>query len=526
MKIRRMIGIPVLSLTAVFFLSACGGGGGGGGTAPSAPTVTTSKTNTPGIDTAEINGNVNPNGLAATAWFEYGPDPTLTNPAKTDNQAMGSGKAPASIHATLAGLEAGTTCYYRVAASNSAGTAKGAIERLDTLSNPPTVETTTFGPGIDNAVVNGSVNPNGLATTAWFEFAQDPDSSLANPTTTDNQAIGSGKAPITISETLSSLNTTTKYWWRAAASNAAGTSKGEIKSFTTTPTPPPIANPGLNQSVFMGDSVTLDGSGSSDGGHGGTITSYQWTQTAGTSVTLSNATAPTPTFTAPPDVPKPNEVLTFQLTVTSSRGPVATDDVDITVKWGVSDDFSTDTTGDYPVEFITGTGTLTYDSAGQRARVTTGDDDVIAFSQVLPESDAGVFSFDFAPILSHPTHAGIWVRIYQIPLSDNTFYQISNFDWSTFGATFRENEPDLAAFRKFVNGVEVEKVDFDTSYLQDQDEPYHIKITFGPAGTTMVAFSSEPITLSGTGGSAIGKFEIVTGQQDAYYDNIRLEAAP
>jgi len=516
MKIHRMIGIPILTLTAVFFLSACGGGGGGSAP-PSAPTVTTSKMNTPGIDTAEINGNVNPNGLAATAWFEYGPDPSLSNPTKTDNQAMGSGKAPASINATLAGLEAGTTYYYRVAASNSAGTAKGAIESLATLSNPPTVITTTFGPGIDNAVVNGSVNPNGLATTAWFEYGLDN-----TPSTFDNtagQLIGSGKLAVPTTATLTSLNTTTTYYWRAAASNAAGTSKGEIKSFTTTPIPPPIADPGLPQSVFMGQFVTLDGSGSTPGWAGGTITSYEWTQTAGTPVTLSDNTAATPTFTAPSDVPKPNEVLTFQLTVTSSDGS-ASDSVDITVNWGVSDDFSTDTTGDYPVVIVRGTGTLTYDSAGQRALVTTGDDDVIAFNQVLPESDAGVFSFDFSPILSHPSHAGIWVSLCETPLTDNTCYVISNFDWSTFGAT--PTEPDLAAFRKFVNGVEVEKVAFDTSYLQG--ETYPIKITFGPAGTTMVAFG-KTIDLSGTS-STIGKFEIATGQQDAYYDNIRLEAAP
>jgi hypothetical protein len=475
--------------------------------------------NTPGIDTAEINGNVNPNGMAATAWFEYGPDPSLSNPTKTDNQAMGSGKAPASIHATLAGLEAGTTYYYRVAASNSAGTARGAIESLATLSDPPTVITTTFGPGIDNAVVNGSVNPNGLATTAWFEYGQ--DNSLSTFENTAGQLIGSGKLAVPTTATLTSLDETTTYYFRAAASNAAGTSKGEIKSFTTTPTPPPIANPGLNQSVFMGDSVTLDGSGSTPGWAGGTITSYEWTQTAGTSVTLSNAAAPSPSFTAPSDVPMPNEVLTFQLTVTSPDGS-ASDSVDITVNWGVSDDFSTDTTGDYPVEFITGTGTLTYDSAGQRALVTTGDDDVIKFSRLLPLSNAGVFSLDFSPVVSHPTHAGIWVSLCQTPLTDNTCYLIQNFDWSTFGATFRVNEPDLAAFSKVVNGVITEKKTFPTSYLQG--ETYHIKISFGPAGTTMEAFG-QTISLSGTS-STTGKFEVATGQQNANYDNIRLEAAP
>ena len=145
---------------------------------------------------------------------------------------------------------------------------------------------------------------------------------------------------------------------------------------------------------------------------------------------------------------------------------------------------------------------------------------MIRFSKVVSPSDSGVFSLDFSPIESFPTHAGIWVRLYQNPISDNTFYEISNFDWSSFG--FPLVEPDLAAFRKFVSGVEVEKVTFPTSYLQGGT--YHIKITFGPAKTTMEAFGQK-IDLSGTG-NTVGKFEIDTGQQSAYYDNILLEAAP
>lgn len=521
MKFSRNTRFLVLSLFTTFFLAACGGGGGGGNSAPpAAPTATTSTENTPAIDNAVINGNVNPNGLPATAWFEYGEDSSLSNPTRTDNQAIGSGTAPLSINATLTGLKTGTTYYYRVAASSSAGTAKGTIASLATLSIPPTVITATSGPDTNTAVVSGSVNPNGLATNAWFEYAQDPDSSLSNPTIFDNQAIGLGKAPSSINATLTSLKTTTTYYWRVAASNTAGTSKGSIKSFTTTSTPPPIANPGPDQSVFEGQAVTLNGSGSTDGGHGGTITSYQWTQIAGTTVTLSNATVANPTFTAPSDVSYPSTVLTFQLTVTSSRGPSAMDIVNITVKWGVSDRFSTDTTNNYTVEILRGFGTFTYDSSRQSALVTTGDDNVIRFSQVLSPSNTGVFSLDFSPIVSYPTHAGIWVRLYQNPLSDNTFYQISNFDWSSFG--FPPSEPDLAAFQKFVGGVEVEKVSFPTSYLQGST--YHIKITFSPAITTMEAFGQK-INLSGTD-NTVGKFEIDTGQQNAYYDNILLEAAP
>ncbi len=39
-------------------------------------------------------GSVNPNGLATTAWFEYGLDSLLSNPTRTDNQAIGAGKVP------------------------------------------------------------------------------------------------------------------------------------------------------------------------------------------------------------------------------------------------------------------------------------------------------------------------------------------------------------------------------------------------------------------------------------------------
>ena len=57
-----------------------------------------------------------------------------------------------------------------------------------------------------------------------------------------------------------------------------------------------------------------------------------------------------------PQFPYPNHNLgPSQLTVTSSRGPTATDNVKITVNWGFFDDFSTDKTADYPVTVTFGT---------------------------------------------------------------------------------------------------------------------------------------------------------------------------
>lgn len=88
----------------------------------------------------------------------------------------------------------------------------------------------------------------------------------------------------------------------------------------------PTANAGTDQNVASGAAgVTLNGSGSSD--PDGTIASYNWTQTAGTTVTLSG-TGATRTFTAPTGP----QTLTFSLTVTDDDGATsAADTVNVVV---------------------------------------------------------------------------------------------------------------------------------------------------------------------------------------------------
>jgi hypothetical protein len=517
MQFRRTTSFSVLFLITAFILSACGGGGDSSSPAPLPPTIVTSAVNTPSVDNALINGSVNPNGLTATAWFEYGQDNTMSTFTKTADQAIAAGTVPQSINATLLNLSAGTKYYYRVAASSSAGTSKGTISNFNTLSLPPTTTTTPASSiTINSATLLGDVNPNGLATTAWFEYGQ--DNTFTTLTKTTDQVIGSGKIPVSITQPITGLLAGTTYYFRVAASSTGGTSNGTTKSFATSPNPPPLANAGVDQSAFMGHPVTLNGSGSSDGGNGGTIT-YQWTQVGGTPATLSGATTPSPTFTAP-TVSYPGDNLVFQLTVTSSRGPTAADNVTVTDKWGFFDDFSTDTTGTYTTVITSGTfGTLTYDAVGQRARVTTGDDNVMKFIHSLPSGNNGVFSVDFSPTIPYPSHGGLWIRLKQDALN---YYEVSNFDWTSFGGT--PAAPDLAGVRKFVGGVMVDEVLFPTSYIQGNT--YGIKITFSPTKTTMLAFGqSLDLTTNGTS-ILVNQFEVETGQQDAFYDNIKLEAAP
>lgn len=96
---------------------------------------------------------------------------------------------------------------------------------------------------------------------------------------------------------------------------------------------PPTANAGPDRSVTQGTAVTLQGSGTDPDG---TISAYQWVQTAGPAVTLNGANSATASFTAPQV--SANTALTFRLTVTDNQGATGADEVTITVTTDGGDD--------------------------------------------------------------------------------------------------------------------------------------------------------------------------------------------
>ena len=88
---------------------------------------------------------------------------------------------------------------------------------------------------------------------------------------------------------------------------------------------PPVADAGKDQSVIVNSTVTLDGSGSTDPDNN--IVSYQWEQTDGPTVTLTNANSVTAQFTSPIT----GSTLTFKLTVIDATGLQSTDTCIISV---------------------------------------------------------------------------------------------------------------------------------------------------------------------------------------------------
>ena len=93
----------------------------------------------------------------------------------------------------------------------------------------PTVMT-LIASGISNTIarLNGTVNPNGLATTAWFEWGT---TNFNYSQQTAPVTVGNGSASLAVSNNLSSLTPGVIYHGRVSASNALGVARGSDVTF-------------------------------------------------------------------------------------------------------------------------------------------------------------------------------------------------------------------------------------------------------------------------------------------------------
>ena len=177
---------------------------------------------------------------------------------------------------------------------------------------------------------------NAQAAEITLAWDQNPESDVTGYKIYYGQSSGSYSTTVDVGNytscVISGLEIGVTYYFVVTAytSEAESGYSDEISYTIPEENDPPTANAGPDQTVNEGATVTLNGSNSSDTDDG--IASYQWTQTGGTSVTLSSATAVSPTFTAP-DVGTGGTSLTFQLTVTDNGGLQSTDSCIVNVTW-------------------------------------------------------------------------------------------------------------------------------------------------------------------------------------------------
>lgn len=101
------------------------------------PGVETRAPSEPTVDSVTLNGAVNPNGSEASIWFEWSDNADLTSFSTTRELSLGGGTAELGVAESLTGLEVGKDYYYRVAARNGAGIARGEMRRVVIILGTP-----------------------------------------------------------------------------------------------------------------------------------------------------------------------------------------------------------------------------------------------------------------------------------------------------------------------------------------------------------------------------------------------------
>jgi hypothetical protein len=199
----------------------------------SAPTCTTDAATILNYGSARLNGTVNPNGVAATAYFNYGLTTSYGN--STTSQDIGIGTSNVNVTANVSGLSQYNIYNFRIVASNSYATIYGDNLTFQPLPGDPLAPPTCTTDGATNTVatratLNGTVNPNGSNTTAYFQWGT--TTSYGN--TTSSQNIGSGTSNVNVTADISGLGGPgTLYNFRVVATNSAGTTYGANQIFAT-----------------------------------------------------------------------------------------------------------------------------------------------------------------------------------------------------------------------------------------------------------------------------------------------------
>ena len=222
------------------------------------PQITTTAASFVTTGSASINGDVNPNGLDTSVYFEWNDrSDALTN--ATPLQPAGNATTLTNKWAELWSLSPDTTYFFRMVGlnMNNGATNKvyGATLSFKTLPVKPTVTTlATTNVSVTNALLPGTVNPNGSPTVYFFEYG----TNSSYGTSTPSASAGNGTNATPVSANISNLAAGQTYFYRAAASNSFGVTYGTEQRFSAG-LPPPSATT-LTPASLTTSAATLRGS--------------------------------------------------------------------------------------------------------------------------------------------------------------------------------------------------------------------------------------------------------------------------
>jgi hypothetical protein len=213
--------------------ASCTSGTGWNGSTCGVPTATTQAATNISQTSFVMNGAINPNGVTTQGYFEWGTNPTL-NPFTTTSPANIGGTSAVSMTFTVNGGACNAVYYYRVVAVPTGGSpVRGSIRTVTTSACATPTATTQAASNISQTsfVMNGAINPNGVATQVYFEWSTIP---TLSPFITTNATTSLGTSSVSRTATLNGrLCNTTQYYRVVAVPTGGSPVRGSIVPVTT-----------------------------------------------------------------------------------------------------------------------------------------------------------------------------------------------------------------------------------------------------------------------------------------------------
>lgn len=175
---------------------------------------------------ATLTGLINPVGLTATAWFDWGLTTALGN--STAVQTIAAGSSAVNLSQPIYGLSNNTTYYYRATAKNANGTSSGDVLQFTTppaaaatLPAPTLLNPTPFAwyqsttPTLSWSAVANAVSYRIMVSTDWKTLPTDMSSKVC-----PNCVINTTSSKTTYAPSAGTLAAGTAYWWQVKGMGA------------------------------------------------------------------------------------------------------------------------------------------------------------------------------------------------------------------------------------------------------------------------------------------------------------------